>query len=730
MPSDHKRQRDREKKLEPTAIRKIHLRIDKVKLILQEKDKIFYDKHCHLFEQLEEPRQRFIVTINLDMDDGTTKPIKIFLVQHNLAFGPGQGALKFIKHIYFPKVIDNISLEDTEGLLEKLVLEEVEVLAMYKSLYHALHNVKLGGASSSVALLEVKKVGNQIQTVQLDLTKTETARLSREIGYRLVKSRIMSPDGFWPEPDNLTTDEQILNWVEDEALRTLLLKRLLTPGDKELFETLKKVHGQMEEESNILKGHRDSVELLETPYHDAALTWLKEWRATRRGETAMEELVSKTSKASKNYKQLVLRTGQKYQVMPSIAEDILAVKRLLAVMNQPFKDYKPNGQIVALDTGIASEIVQVNLSSLKELDKEDVLVISVLSKRLGGSSPERIEQLCRIYIEAAYNLGAKVVLLCNTMDANARASLSKEFSIPILGPIEPAAKAALEFGKDKGIKVMKIGIIATKATIESNAYLHEIMDHNTEAKVFNVITPLLATMVDIGEYNKMRSKKISQRTLDILDANLQPLMNKNIDILILGCTHYGVFKQEIHDIWKRYTGREIYVVDSSKELSRYTLNYLKQNKLLSFREKLTGTISRMASEEDTRKIEQGILKITGSTAEVIPMDIGEVVGRLSEEDRLFRETVANESREDVNLRSIIINSPLSAGAKVAIADKLYGTGNIDYTQSEGEILPLELKDKYIAELEKLAKQDKELSKILSHIKDTITQPGKARTKKV
>jgi glutamate racemase len=719
MSSNRTRQQVSEKKAEPATLRKIHLRISKVKLILQGKDKNFYDKHSHLFDQLEEPRQRFIDTIYLSMDDGTTKPIKLFLVQHNLAFGPGQGVLRFIKHIHLPKRIGNPSLEDVKYMAERLVLEEVEAAAMEKSLYHALHNVKLGGASSSVALLEVKEINGQFQIVPLSLTKTEIARLSREVGHRLVKYRIMGPDGFWPEPDNMTTDEQILNMVEDEALKTLLLRHLLTPGDKELVETLDKVYDQAGEKDEIRQRFNNTSAILETPYHNAALAWLKEWRATRRGEMAMEELISEESKAGKHYREKVSKIAQKYKIMPSIAEDIIAVKRLLAVMYQPFRDYRPNGQIVILDTGLAPAIVQGNLSRLKELSKEDIVIISVLSKRLGGSSPKRIEQLCRIYVEAAYNLGAKVVTLCNTMDANARAIVSKEFSIPILGPIEPAVKAALRFGR-----AMSIGVIATKATIESGAYVREIKNHDPVARVFNVVAPLLATMVDMDEFDKMQPKSENQETIAILEANLRPLMKKGIDILILGCTHYSVFEQTIHGIWKRCTGKEIYIVDSSKELSLYTLTYLEQNRLLSFGVKHKGSVFSMASREDTQKFEQGILKITGRTAEVIPMDIGEVVGRLGEEDRLFQEAVVKESKEDVNLRGVIINSSLSAEAKVAIADKLYGAGSIDISQSNEEILPLELKEEYIIDLDKLAAQDKELSKILSHIKELLSNKSK------
>ncbi|MCP4372907.1 MAG: hypothetical protein GY797_33100, partial [Deltaproteobacteria bacterium] len=137
-----------------TTIEKIHSRIDKVKLIIKEKDSSFYNTHCHLFERLEKPRQRFIDTIDLKMDDGSTKLVKLFLVQHNLAFGPGQGALKFIKHIGLPKEIERVSLSDINYIVEKLVLEEVEASAVEKSLYHALHNVKLGGASSAIMLIE------------------------------------------------------------------------------------------------------------------------------------------------------------------------------------------------------------------------------------------------------------------------------------------------------------------------------------------------------------------------------------------------------------------------------------------------------------------------------------------------------------------------------------------------------------------------------------------------
>lgn len=700
---------------------KIHRRIDKVKLIIQKKDRDFYDKHCHLFKRLKEPRQRFIDNINLALDNGEVKPIKSILVQHNLALGPGKGALKFIKHVRLPEGAGKISLQEVRDRVEKLILEEVEASATRMSLHHALYNVKLGGASNAIVLMDIKEIKGEIKTIPIHLTRNETARLSREIGNRLVKYRIMGPDGFWPEPDGVTTDEQVINWVEDEALKTLLLKHLLAPKDKELLDTLSIVHGKIEGERKVRGGVDDAIEILETPYHDAALIWLKEWRAIRRGETAMKELVSKKSKVGKHYRRQILRTALKHWIKPSVVKDMIAVKRLLAVTHLPFRDYRPNGQIVVMDTGIAPIIMQEHLSKLKELSGEDIVVVSVLSKRLGGTIPKKIEQLCRIYVEAAYNLGAKIVLFCNTMDANARATLEKEFSIPILGPIAPAVDAMFRLENEKGVAIKRIGLVATKATIESGAYINEIRSHNKEARIFSVAAPLFATMVDMSEFDKRRSHVVSQRDMSIIEANLKPLMEENIDVLILGCTHYGVFKQAIHEMWKRCTGKEIHIVDSSRELSHYTLAFLRQNKILSLRIEQKGKISYISSEEDAPGFKRKVSEITGCTANVIPIDIGEVVGRLSEEDRLFQKTVAEESREDINLGANIIDSNLSAGAKVAIADKLYGVKDKSVSRFNCEILSPELKDEHIQEIAGLTTQNKELLKILSHIKDAASR---------
>jgi glutamate racemase len=305
------------------------------------------------------------------------------------------------------------------------------------------------------------------------------------------------------------------------------------------------------------------------------------------------------------------------------------------------------------------------------------------------------------------------------MDANARETLAKEFTIPILGPIIPAIQAVTKHLEPENPDQPNIGVIATKATIATGAYEHELRKSIPTAKVFNVIAPLLATVVDMVATDKTESAITSQRNINILEANLLPLTKKNIRILVLGCTHYGVFEQAIHDFWICCTGKDIVIINSSRELPCFTAIYLKENRILSSRDNThKGSLSHMASQEDTAKFKQGIMKITGRNVKVIPIDIGEVVGRLSDDDRFFQETVFKESSEDVNLRAFIIESNLSAESKVAIADTLYGTGSMGKNHQDREILPIELTDELMRELVMQAIRNRDMLKILSSVTNT------------
>jgi glutamate racemase len=125
------------------------------------------------------------------------------------------------------------------------------------------------------------------------------------------------------------------------------------------------------------------------------------------------------------------------------------------------------------------------------------------------------------------------IMACNTSSALALETVRAEYDLPILGVILPGARTAARYGR-------RIGVIATPATVNSNAYVHAIREANPQAEVWQVACP---EFVPIVENNRIAEPQ----TLAIAKEYLQPLLDRSIDTLIYGCTHYPhlepVFRQ-------------------------------------------------------------------------------------------------------------------------------------------------------------------------------------------
>ena len=125
------------------------------------------------------------------------------------------------------------------------------------------------------------------------------------------------------------------------------------------------------------------------------------------------------------------------------------------------------------------------------------------------------------------------IMACNTSSALALDIVRKDFDLPILGLILPGARAAVGKGK-------RIGVIATTATVKSEAYVQAICESDPQAQVFQVDCPEFVPLIE--------SDRIGDpHTLQVAREYLQPLIEKNIDTLVLGCTHYphlsGILRQ-------------------------------------------------------------------------------------------------------------------------------------------------------------------------------------------
>ncbi len=164
--------------------------------------------------------------------------------------------------------------------------------------------------------------------------------------------------------------------------------------------------------------------------------------------------------------------------------------------------------------------------------------------------------------EFLLNKGAKIIVIaCNTASSAATQVLSEKFDVPIFEVVTPAVEAATSATK-KG----QIGVIGTRATINSGIYERLIKEKMDKALVYSAPCPLLVPLVEEGWLKKPETKMIVKKYI-------APLKTRQIDTLILGCTHYPVLKEII----SAKTGKRVEIIDSSIEVSKALADYLAEN---------------------------------------------------------------------------------------------------------------------------------------------------------
>ena len=180
----------------------------------------------------------------------------------------------------------------------------------------------------------------------------------------------------------------------------------------------------------------------------------------------------------------------------------------------------------------------------------------------GTKSSETVIDYSIKNIEFLLSQGAKVIVIaCNTASSVATAEVLERFSVPIFEVITPAVEMALQISKN-----FNFGVIGTRATVTSGIYEKKIIEKHPKAKVHSVACPLLVPLVEEGWLNK-------PETSSIVRKYLLPLKVRQIDTLILGCTHYPLIKKVI----QRKIGRRVQLIDSSISVSGSVKAFLTQN---------------------------------------------------------------------------------------------------------------------------------------------------------
>jgi len=172
----------------------------------------------------------------------------------------------------------------------------------------------------------------------------------------------------------------------------------------------------------------------------------------------------------------------------------------------------------------------------RQLPRESVLYFGDTARLpYGNRSEAEIVQFVREILTWMAAEGVKMVLMaCNTSSALALEIVRDEVNFPILGLILPGAKAAVEAGR-------RIGVIATAATVASDAYRRAILEVENTASVWQIPCPKFVPLI---EDNRI----FDPYTEEVTWEYLAPLVDANIDTLIYGCTHYPLLEPVVRSL--------------------------------------------------------------------------------------------------------------------------------------------------------------------------------------
>jgi glutamate racemase len=182
----------------------------------------------------------------------------------------------------------------------------------------------------------------------------------------------------------------------------------------------------------------------------------------------------------------------------------------------------------------------------------------------GPKSPETVRRYSREITGWLMEQGVKaIVIACNTATAHALSALREELPVPVLGVIEPGARAAVAATRSG-----HIGVIGTVGTIKSGAYERAIRELEPDVVITARPCPLFVPLVEEGYTEKVAAKLIARDYLG-------PMADANIDTLVLGCTHYPLLKPLLAEI----LGDDVRLIDSAEETAAETGRVLQERSL-------------------------------------------------------------------------------------------------------------------------------------------------------
>lgn len=222
-----------------------------------------------------------------------------------------------------------------------------------------------------------------------------------------------------------------------------------------------------------------------------------------------------------------------------------------------------NAPIGVFDSGVGGLTVAREI--MRQIPNERIVYFGDTARvPYGSKSKDNIIKFSRQIIRFLQTENVKaIVIACNTASALALDEMQQEFELPILGVVKPGAKVAVETTANK-----RIGLIGTEANIRSGVYTRYIKSLDDEAKVFEKACPLFVPLVEEGWLH-------DDITLQVASRYLEELKEKDIDTLIMGCTHYPL----IRSIIRKVMGDKVNLVNPAYETAIELKNLLERDNL-------------------------------------------------------------------------------------------------------------------------------------------------------
>lgn len=243
-------------------------------------------------------------------------------------------------------------------------------------------------------------------------------------------------------------------------------------------------------------------------------------------------------------------------------------------------------KIGIFDSGLGGLIV---LKAIHKMMPEYDYVYLGDTKRVpyGNRSHQTVFEFTREAVDYLFHKEncAIIIIACNTASARALRKIQKEYlprNFPdrkVLGVLIPAAEEAVKF--------KRVGVLGTRGTIASGTFLKEIKKLNRKTKVFQNSAPMLVPLAEEGE--NILAK-------EFIKKYLKPFSGKKLDALILGCTHYPIFKNEM----KKLLQKNIKIIAQDEIIPRKLKNYLTQHKKISKKLSSKRTVKILVTDKTQR----------------------------------------------------------------------------------------------------------------------------------